>query len=146
MIIADTQNAAKAAFCELKVCKVHKVCKVKAAVEPPPEKYMSLQENENLARERQREEVVARLGRRMMAYLDQVGGSEFRNWKEKCVREIRKNNINPDPDPYSYCLFNMLVGGSGGSEMPYFDFSGDFSIQKIIEELPLYDEKEKTKT
>ena len=76
----------------------------------------------------------------MMAYLNQVGATEFQKWKERCIAKIGESYKTPAQ--FEYRMYHNLIGGSGHQEKPFFDFSGDLSVQKMIEDLPLKDEKE----
>jgi len=71
-----------------------------------------------------------------MRRFSEVNGIEkYLDWKDECNRIINKTYPHAT-DLERYQLWHVLNGGSGYENEPYFDFSGECSVQKMIEKLP----------
>jgi hypothetical protein len=82
--------------------------------------------------------LMASLRQRVKAYYDKVGNDGYRAWQKACINQITAGCPSLE-DPDKYQLYHLLTGAGDKSfdlqKQPYFDFEGEFSIQKMIENL-----------
>ena|SRR3989344_382580 len=104
-------------------------------------------EDPEVKRER---ELIGKLRARMLKFFEQKGARVYQQWKEDCIGRIKfavAMGKMPLPSYYKKArLYYLLVGGSifayRDETYDFFDYPGEYSIQKMIEALPVEDEEE----
>ena len=83
-----------------------------------------------------RERYSTMFEKKMFSFYNRVGGNKYKEWKKNCIDKI--SVIYPSPLERSKVrLYHVLISGSIDYDASLnFDFPGDCSIQKMIEELP----------
>ena len=78
--------------------------------------------------------LIAGLKQKMGDLLDKRGIREYQRWHERCIEVIQRTY--PDPrERHKYRLYHAFIGSTGYHGLPNFDFPGECSIQRMIEEL-----------
>lgn len=78
--------------------------------------------------------LVRDLKGRMEAFRDKAGADAFMDWQDRCMEAVERECPNTE-ERERYRLWHVLVGDSVNAGQPYFDFSGEASIQQMIERL-----------
>lgn len=98
-------------------------------------------EKNNFAERENEKLLMERLIARVRKYREQVGIKEYIKWAGS-VRKMIHQAFHEEARQYRF--WHEFCGSGGYENEPYFDFPGKFSIQKLIENLPI-DEEDKTK-
>lgn len=70
---------------------------------------------------------------RLIAFREKVGIAKYVQWEDSVKTKINNKFSLTESDQYR--LWHKFIGSSGQEGQPLFDFPGEYSIQKTIEQL-----------
>lgn len=92
------------------------------------EKHMETNELER------RRQIIESLRLKRKRFFDSVDLQTYQSWKDDCIEKI-SSKYTPD-EKLKYSLYHVFIGGNDQLNCEFFDFAGEESVQKMIEDLP----------
>jgi hypothetical protein len=78
--------------------------------------------------------IIAAIREKRDRFYRKIGPREHEKWRSEIIEKIKTHY--GDLEVMKYTLWHVFIGGGDQLGCENFDFPGEYSIQKIIEDLP----------